>query len=286
MSDTATTDPIAKIHELLDAAEKAGLEAPGRVVLGRETGASDYQIRTVKTERAKRARAAAKRGESEASANEADTNTTAPEVNACEPDAEPARSVRRRTSTQVRTTPGGGKAVAWAGFLFGSVVSVAANVLAAWIAPEHAPPGWHPTLAAQVGAAVWPLGLLLAVEVVSRVPRPSTWPGKLALFGGIGVVASGSAVISYGHIRDVLESWQYSPLGAGVGPLVVDGLMMVCGVAMLAKPVRTPVGEPAPEPARPVSFVALDLANRAPAAPAGRAWDDAVARLANTDGRE
>jgi hypothetical protein len=292
VSNATRTDPVAKVHELLNAAEAAGLEPPGRVVLARDTGASDYQIRTVKAERARRAREAAETAgndlEREAG-TEPSADVEAADVNACEPDAPRARFGRRRTSMQVRDAPGGGKAVAWVGFIFGSIVSIAANVLAAWIAPEHAPPGWHPTLAAQIGAAVWPLGLLLAVEVVSRVPRPSTWSGKLALFGGIGVVASGSAVISYGHIRDVLESWQYSPLGAGVGPLVVDGLMMVCGVAMLAKPARTPdvpvVAEPAPEPVLPVSYAALSIANGQPIAPAGDAWRDTVARLAEPGDR-
>lgn len=283
MSNATRTDPIKKVNELLDAAEAAGLEPPGRVVLARDTGASDYQIRTVKADRARRAREAAETAgndlEREAGTEpSADTETA--DVNACEPDVPRARFGRRGTSTQVRDAPGGGKAVAWAGFIFGSAVSIAANVLAAWIAPAHVAPGWRPTIAAQLGAAVWPVGLLLAVEVVSRVPRPSTWPGKLALFGGIGVVASGSAVISYGHIRDVLESWQYSPLGAGVGPLVVDGLMMVCGVAMLAKPARPEAAAVVPEPALPVSYAALSIANRQPTAPTGEVWQHAVAKLA------
>jgi hypothetical protein len=56
----------------------------------------------------------------------------------------------------------------------------------------------------------------------------------LARFGGAGTVALGSAVISYGHLRDVLEAWHYTSLAAAVGPLVLDGLMVVCGFALLA----------------------------------------------------
>jgi hypothetical protein len=294
----ATKDPIEHVRELLVAAERDGKKPPGRTVL-LNTGATDYQIRTVKAElkvlATLQGTATGNDLELGAGSGRAATDGTGratSDVNAREPRARRKRRVR---TPRTRATPSGGKAVAWIGFSFGSVVSVAANVLAAWIAPEHAPAGWHPSIAAQVGAAVWPLGLLLAVEVVSRVPRPSTWTGIAALFGGIGVVASGSAVISYGHIRAVLESWAYSPLGAGVGPLVVDGLMMVCGVAMLAKPVRTPdpadetvradVSAPVAEPAMPISYAALDIANRGPVAPLGDAWGPAVARLTEASAR-
>jgi hypothetical protein len=44
----------------------------------------------------------------------------------------------------------------------------------------------------------------------------------------------GSAVISYGHLHEVLLAWDYGPLGAAVGPLVLDGLMVVSGFALLA----------------------------------------------------
>lgn len=301
---------MTRVHALLDEAERAGEKAPGRVLLRRLTGATENQIRTAKAERKIRASfrdtatgndldlspdddPTGEPGTSADQPTDADPVERAPaDVNAGEPGTRQSPTAIPPALAPAKTTPGGGKVVAWIGFTFGSVVSVAANVLAAWIAPEHAPTGWHPSIAAQVGAAVWPLGLLLAVEVVSRVPRPSTWTGMGALFGGIGVVASGSAVISYGHIRAVLESWAYSPLGAGVGPLVVDGLMMVCGVAMLAKPGVTPVAPvadviadvagPVIEPALPISYAALDLANRAPIAPAGDAWRLVGDRLADT----
>jgi hypothetical protein len=32
----------------------------------------------------------------------------------------------------------------------------------------------------------------------------------------------------------VLLAWQYGPLAAAVGPIVLDGLMVVCGFALLA----------------------------------------------------
>ncbi|WP_394614503.1 DUF2637 domain-containing protein [Lentzea sp. JNUCC 0626] len=127
-----------------------------------------------------------------------------------------------------------GLLVAWAGFVFGSIMSIAANVLSTWLPAAHQPAGWSPGLAPQIGAAVWPIGLLVSIEVLSRVRWPRGWFWVLARFGGIGVVALGSAIISYGHLRDVLIAWHYRPLAAAVGPLVLDGLMVLCGFALLA----------------------------------------------------
>jgi hypothetical protein len=123
--------------------------------------------------------------------------------------------------------------VAWAGFLFGTVISVAANVLHAWL-PTLAHEAPAPGLAPQVGAAVWPIALVISVEVLSRVPWAPGWTWQLARYGGAGVVAVGAAVISYGHLHGVLAAWGYGTTGAAVGPFVVDGLMTISGFALLA----------------------------------------------------
>jgi hypothetical protein len=129
--------------------------------------------------------------------------------------------------------PEGARFVAWLGFVFGSVMSIAANVLHAWLPAGERPAGWSPGIAPQVGSAVWPIGLLLSVEVLSRVPwAPGFW-WALARYGGAGTVAVGSAIISYGHVHEVLLAWSYGPVGAAVGPLVLDGLMVVSGFALL-----------------------------------------------------
>ncbi|RSD23956.1 hypothetical protein [Amycolatopsis eburnea] len=196
-------------------AEERGEKRPGRPTLATLTGATDHQIRK---------------------ALEAMEEELATEV-ASEPPAPPAPPEKGTSAGQSVTSapPAGGMFVAWAGFVFGSVVSIAANVLAARIPPGGAGASWSPSLVAQLGAAVWPVALLIAVEVLSRVPWPAGGLWRFARFGGVGVVAAGSAIISYGHIRDVLTTWGYSGLGAGVGPLVIDGLMVVSGFALLAK---------------------------------------------------
>lgn len=169
------------------------------------------------------------------------------EVGAAKPSAV-HQPVRRVASAPPKADPVGGRLVAWAGFVFGSLTSVAGNVLAARLAPPHAALGWHPSTFAEVGAAVWPIALLLSVEALSRIrwPKGALW--ALARFGGAGTVALCSALISYSHIAAVLSSWGYQTLGARVGPLVVDGLMIICGFALLATAGVSAggVGEPAP----------------------------------------
>jgi hypothetical protein len=141
--------------------------------------------------------------------------------------------------------------VAWGGFLLGLVASVLANVLDAWLPAAHQPPGWTPGLAPQIGAAVWPAALMFALEALSRVPWPGGFWWGLARYGGVGTVALGSAAISYGHVHDVLAAWGYSTPAAAVGPLVIDGLMVICGFALLAisRTRTTSPGDPPPTPA-------------------------------------
>jgi hypothetical protein len=241
---TATNGAVLadQVRQLIASARQAGDPDPGRPSLVKATGATDYQIRKVLAElEADLATAGGDAGDSTASvtadmapAAPVETSVTEELATVGEPLSPAVASPTEAPETVQGTAPGGGKFVAWMGFAFGSIVSVAANVLAARIVPEHAPADWQPSIFAQVGAAVWPLALLISVEVLSRVQwrRGALW--GFARYGGAGTVALGSAVISYGHIRDVLGSWGYSPLGAGVGPLVVDGLMVVSGFALLA----------------------------------------------------
>ncbi|WP_051793365.1 hypothetical protein [Kibdelosporangium aridum] len=222
---------VTAVREACDAADAEGHPRPGRAKLAKAIGASEYQVR------------------------QALTRLDA--IGASEPDQLPPTDLLQDPATgptshllgsqevvgddqapagaePAPNASAGGRLVAWLGFVFGSVMSIAANVLHTWLPAATQPPGWSPGIAPQIGAAVWPVGLLLSVEVLSRVTWRPGWLWGLARYGGAGAVALGSAVISYGHVREVLLAWGYGHPGAEVGPLVLDGLMVVSGFALLA----------------------------------------------------
>ncbi|MEU4801309.1 hypothetical protein [Actinosynnema sp. NPDC023587] len=175
---------VTTIRQALEAARAAGQPPPGRPTLVHLTGATDHAVR-------------------KALAELATEDASSGDTLASPPPATPP------------TQTSDGRFVAWAGFVFGSVMSIAANVLQTWLPAEHQPPGWSPGLAPQIGAAVWPIGFLLSVEVLSRIRWPRGWQWTLARFAGTGTVALGSAAISYGHLRSLLLAWhtaQWLPL--------------------------------------------------------------------------
>jgi hypothetical protein len=258
---------VDQVRELIAQARQAGRPAPGRPTLVRLTGATDHQVRRALADLASDA------GDTPAVAGGAGgdrvTSTTpamhaggglsalaGPQVGARDgagvqdspappapapPDHQPplmlgpglARVESLAGAGRGAGVPGG-RLVAWAGFVFGAVMSIAGNVLHAWQPPAHAATGWHPGIAPQIGAAVWPIALLLSVEVLSRIHWPKGRIWLLAPYAGASTVALGSATISYQHLRAVLDSWGYGHPGADVGPLVLDGLMVISGFALLA----------------------------------------------------
>lgn len=117
--------------------------------------------------------------------------------------------------------------IGWArfGFWLGLGVSIAANVLHAL---QPAAPA-----AAVIGSAVWPVLLLIAVEVLSRVDWGTHRGQRIAGLAGAGVVAIVAAIASYQHMRGLLLGWGEPPFLAAIEPIAVDGLMVLCGMALL-----------------------------------------------------
>ncbi|MFB7722313.1 helix-turn-helix domain-containing protein [Nocardia sp. NPDC056100] len=167
----------------------------------------------------------------------------------------------------IDATDRGGKVVAWAGFIFGSVLSIVMNWLHTWLPAATKPHGWSPGVWPQIGSAVWPVTLLLAVEALSRVRWRAGLAWALARYGGVGTVAAGSAVISYGHVHDVLQSWDYGQIGSAVGPLVLDGLMVACGFALLSESSSPRTNARSDAAAKTPIVIEVD-AHRAPERPA------------------
>jgi hypothetical protein len=163
-----------------------------------------------------------------------------------------------------------GREWAYLGAAVGAAVSEAANVSHSYVPPTHAPPHWTPPFGSVVGAAFWPFALLVAIEVFARVRWPDGMRWTLVRFGGLLPVAAVAAVVSYRHMSGLLGHYGEDGLTATIGPLAVDGLMVMATGALIAtaaprraileapEPVRVPVEAPVPvkpaaKPVRPRS---------------------------------
>lgn len=123
----------------------------------------------------------------------------------------------------------GASAIAWLAFGLGIILSVLANIGHIWFVSQ---PEDEAMISAMIFAAFWPIGLAISVEVLSRV----AWPSGLKMPGIIGTVFVGGValIVSYQHMQGLLLHFGESELSAALGPLGVDGLLIVGGVAILA----------------------------------------------------
>ncbi len=142
------------------------------------------------------------------------------------------------------TTPAGtpGRGWAYTGAILGGLVSIAANVAHSFIPPRTAPAGWHPEPGAVVGAIVWPVFLFIAVEILARVTWPTGITWRLIRWGGLLPVALVAAFVSYRHLSGLLGHYGEEPLVQHLGPLAVDGLMVMPTGALIApghRPITT-----------------------------------------------
>jgi hypothetical protein len=136
-------------------------------------------------------------------------------------------------TAETMTSPSG-RGWAYLGALVGAGVSVAANVAHSYVPPAAAAPSWSPHTGAVVGAVFWPVALLVAIEVLARVAWPAGGRWLLVRFGGLGPVATVAAVVSYRHLSGLLSFYGEDVITATVGPLAVDGLMVMATGALLA----------------------------------------------------
>ncbi|WP_163511395.1 DUF2637 domain-containing protein [Fodinicola acaciae] len=132
------------------------------------------------------------------------------------------------------------------GLAAGVVMSVAANIAHSFLPPAGAPAGWHPPVGAVLAAAWWPVALFLAVEVLTRVRWQSGPWWATARYGGVTIVATVAAIVSYRHMAGLLIAYGEDPISAHIGPLAVDGLMVVAGLALLTIGARPTPKESAP----------------------------------------
>ncbi|WP_229069003.1 hypothetical protein [Actinoplanes sp. DH11] len=131
-----------------------------------------------------------------------------------------------------RTT---GRAWAYAGAMLGGAVSIAANVAHSFIQPqEDTTANWTPEPGAVVGAVVWPVFLFVAVEILARVAWPDGRIWQLIRWAGLLPVAIVAALVSYRHLSGLLDHYGEETLVCILGPLAVDGLMVMATGAILA----------------------------------------------------
>jgi hypothetical protein len=139
-----------------------------------------------------------------------------------------------------------GRGWAYVGAILGGVVSIAANVAHSYVPPAGAPADWSPPGGAVVGAIFWPVALFVAVEILARIAWPSGRRWAVLRFGGLVPVAGVAAFVSYRHLSGLLTFYGEDGLTATLGPLAVDGLMVMATGALLATARRITAAEPAP----------------------------------------
>ncbi len=148
-------------------------------------------------------------------------------------------------------TPTRGLAWAYTGAIIGGAVSVAANVAHSYVPPADAPADWTPQIGAVVGAVFWPVSLFVAIEILARIDWPAGKRWIAVRYLGLLPVALVAAVVSYRHLSGLLVFYGEDPLTATIGPLAVDGLMVMATGALLAARRPTPTAEPDTTPVEP-----------------------------------
>jgi hypothetical protein len=149
-----------------------------------------------------------------------------------------------------------GKFWAQLGQVIGASLSVAANVAHSFVPPAGAADNWTPQIGSVISSFFWPVLLFIVIEAFVHVVWPTGLAWKLIRYGGMLPVATISAIVSYRHMSSLLTTYGEDKLVSTLGPLAIDGAMVVFTAALLAigkntRPALLNATVPATEPAQP-----------------------------------
>ncbi len=140
---------------------------------------------------------------------------------------------------QTMTVGPTGRRWAYTGVALGGAVSIAANVAHSFVPPATASTRWTPEPGAVAGAVFWPVALFVAIEILARIAWPAGNRWVVLRFGGLLPVALVAGVVSYRHLSGLLAFYSEDALAVAIGPLAVDGLMVMATGALIATGGRT-----------------------------------------------
>ncbi|MEV6630076.1 hypothetical protein AB0M54_04915 [Actinoplanes sp. NPDC051470] len=132
-----------------------------------------------------------------------------------------------------------GRGWAYIGAALGGSVSIAANVAHSYVPPADGSADWTPQTGAVIGSVFWPIALFVATEILARVAWPTGRRWTALRFLGLLPVALVAAIVSYRHGSGLLRFYGEDVLTAHLGPVAVDGLMVMASAALLATARRT-----------------------------------------------
>lgn len=132
-----------------------------------------------------------------------------------------------------------GRRWAYVGAFLGGIVSIAANVGHSYVPPVGAPDGWHPHGGAVAFAIFWPVALLAAIEVLARNEWEHGARWTAVRWFGLVPVCVVAALVSYRHMSGLLAYYGDDAITAALGPVAVDGLMIMCTGAIIMTGPRT-----------------------------------------------
>lgn len=137
--------------------------------------------------------------------------------------------------SRVTHPPAPGIGWAYTGVIFGGLVSIAANLAHSYVPPPGVTdPNWTPVIGAQFFAVFWPVALFVALEEMSRIRwAGASWEWQALRVIGFTPVVLVAAGVSYGHMNGLLRHYGESGGTARLGPLAVDGIMVMSASALL-----------------------------------------------------